>query len=160
MAGTIYTYDPRGIQAKIAGATLTDFTAQGTFVSLEPNSDLYTVEVGVQGNHTRSRSVDRSWTLKLSFPQESPNNALLFSLSLIAKSSLAGSADIIPITIVDVNRSPAGQWFSPNGFLLRDPSVDYAATSGFYVWTFFLPTCVPTNIGVPVLPLIGALPAL
>lgn len=160
MAATIYTYDPKAIRLNIAGEEISDFASGGTFISFAPNADFYTTQIGIQGNHTRSRQVDTSWTLELTLPQESPQNAILQALVDLGRVDIPGASDVVPVAIVDNGKAPAVQWFSPNAYLMRRPAHEFAAEAGTVTWSFMCPDVVITNLGSAIVPAASSLPSL
>lgn len=74
------TYDPKAVTVVVAGQIITGF-AEDTFIGLARNEDMYTLQVGADGEATRSRSNNKSGRLTLTLRQGSPGNEILSALA-------------------------------------------------------------------------------
>lgn len=99
MSGTaIRTYSSDLVVVLIGGIPLTG-RAEDTFVTIAPQADLSTVQVGADGEVARSVSTNKLCTITVTLQQTSPTNLALSGLMEI--DSLTGGV-LFPVTIQDL----------------------------------------------------------
>jgi hypothetical protein len=76
MLGEVHTYDPSKILVTFHGLPITGF-ADGTFVNAERDSPSFSKKVGSDGEVARSKSADKSGTIKLTLLQTAQANEIL-----------------------------------------------------------------------------------
>lgn len=91
------TYDPKDISIIVGGVPISGF-ADGTFVEIERNEDMFALTVGADGEGARSKSNNRSGTLKFTLLQTSDSNQYMSALALIDEQSNAGA---VPVMVRD-----------------------------------------------------------
>jgi hypothetical protein len=94
-------YDPASITMSFAGINIQGL-ADGEFVSLEQNEDAFTVQIGSDGDGTRSKSNNRSGRVTFTLMMSSSTNDLLSALHTLDLESPSG-AGIGPLMIKDLN---------------------------------------------------------
>jgi len=94
----VLTYDPRNIVVNIGGAIITGF-ADGTFVAVERNEDMFKKVSGADGITSRAKQNDGSWTLTMTLAQTSPSNDILSAFALKDEFSNKG---VVPVLIKDI----------------------------------------------------------
>jgi len=116
----VKTYDPKKILISIGSHMVTGY-AEGTFVSIEPNSDGVSKEVGCDGEIVRSLSPDRSYKVTITVLQTSPTVA--FAQKQYDMDMVTGEG-IFPIMIKDLT---GGVIFSSDSaWFVSSPSREYA----------------------------------
>lgn len=93
------TFSPKRVSVSVNGAIITGF-ADGTFVSIEMNSDAFTKVVGADGEVARSASADESGQITITLLQTSASNKILNDFHNADRLSLNGQGSV---SIVDTN---------------------------------------------------------
>ena len=93
------TYDPSQVTIVFAGIPISGF-ADGTFVSVEQNEDSFTLQVGTDGEGTRSKTNNRSGRVTLTLMQSSAANDALAAVHSLDVLSPSGDG-IFPLLIKD-----------------------------------------------------------
>lgn len=70
------TYDPKEVIVVVGGFTLSAF-AEDTFVEIERNEDAFALAIGADGKGVRTKSANKSGTIKIRLQPTSPSNAIL-----------------------------------------------------------------------------------
>lgn len=93
------TYDPKQVVLIVGGRQITGFAAD-SFINVARNSDAFTMQVGIDGEGTRSKSNDKSGTITFSLMQSAKDNEYLSSLALADELDNSG---LVPAMVKDVN---------------------------------------------------------
>jgi hypothetical protein len=80
----VKTYNPKLINVVVNGILVTGF-ADGDFVTVETDADLYTATVGATGEVVRTRNLNRMATVTVVLLADSPTNDLLSALAVDAE---------------------------------------------------------------------------
>lgn len=91
------SYDPKNIKITVGGFPISGF-ADGSFVTVERNEDMWTLQVGADGEAARSKSNNRSGRLTVSLLQTSASNDVL---SAFAQADDVGGAAQFPVSVED-----------------------------------------------------------
>lgn len=126
----VKTYDPAGLNVIVGGNIMSGF-ADGTLVRVERNSDLWTVQVGSDGEGTRSKSNDRSGRITISLMQTSESNDVLSALALVDEQTNAGA---VPIEIKDVNGTSLH--IAETAWIVKPADAEYSKEAGPREWVF------------------------
>ena len=126
----VKTYDPKQIIVTFGGNILSGF-ADGTFVVAERNEDMWTTQIGTDGEDTRSKSNNRSGLITVSLMQTSDSNAVLSALALTDEAS---SAAALPLQIKD--NSGNTLLIAETAWIKKMPSVEYGREAGPREWAF------------------------
>lgn len=94
---TVQTYNPKDIMCLIGGMIMTGY-APDTFLDVEYNGDLFTLQKGAAGDSVRSMSNDLSAKVTLTLMSGSPSNAHLHGLMV---ADIASGTGTVPIEISD-----------------------------------------------------------
>lgn len=105
--------------------------ADGTFVSFEFNSDVFTPRVGADGKISKSLSPDKTATLTLTLLQESPSNA---PLSWALASAKNGTVIQGAMAITDPSGSTLA--FLRGASIISGPTTELGIEAGNKEWTF------------------------
>lgn len=84
-------YNPDQVQVVIANIPVTEGLADGEFLRIEYDEDAFTLQVGTDGDATRSRSNNRAATITLTLMQSSPVNDALSALHNLDLNSPGGA---------------------------------------------------------------------
>lgn len=93
------TYDPKKIVITFGGRQITGY-ADGSFVTVRRNADGWSLQMGTDGEGTRSKSNDNSGQVEISLMQSSLSNDFL---SQIAISDQVANAGLLPLLVKDVD---------------------------------------------------------
>lgn len=92
-------YDPSQVTI-IFGSIISGY-ADGSFLSVERNEDSYTLQMGTDGEGTRSKSNNRSGRATFTLMQSSDSNDALSALHLLDESTPNGDG-VLPLLIKDL----------------------------------------------------------
>ena len=92
---SLTTYDPGDVRLTVGGNIISGF-AEDTMVTVERNSDSYTMSVGCGGEVTRSRGRDTTGRITITLKQTSGSNGVLSLLNILDEQSGGG---IVPVNI-------------------------------------------------------------
>jgi len=92
-------YNPKKVSVIIGVSLITGF-ADGSMVSVERNSDMYTLAMGTDGEGTRAKSNDKSGVITITLMHSSPSNAVLSALAALDEAVDGG---VVPALIRDAN---------------------------------------------------------
>ena len=122
------TYAPREISVTVAGTPITGF-AEDTFVSVERNSDAFTLKAGADGGISRTHSADRSGMITLTLKQTSTSNEVLSALQLADELTLSAK---FPIAVRDSNGTSLH--FGADAWIQKVANAEYASDEGDREW--------------------------
>ncbi len=122
-------YDPKQITL-IFGPTgqITGF-ADGTFVTVEKNEDAFSLQIGTDGDGTRSKSNNQSGRITISLMQSSPANDVL---SLIHNADLELGSGVFPLFIKDLQGNSIFE--ASQAWITRFPSAGYGREAEAREW--------------------------
>ncbi len=123
------TYDPVQI-AMIFGGPITGF-ADGTFVSVEYNEDLFTLLVGSDGEACRSKTNNNSARITFTLGQWSQSNDFLSALMNVDLNSPLGDG-IVPFLLKDLSGTTV--LAAEKAWLVKPPTIEYAREPGSREW--------------------------
>jgi hypothetical protein len=130
MGKPLATYDPAQVFVTAAGTTLNQGIAKGSFVTVERNSDAFTTYIGSDGEGARSKSNDKSGTIKLKLMHTSDANDIL---SAFAKADEIANAGSFPMLIKDgTGRTLC---MAENAWVKKMPSIEFGNEIGEREWT-------------------------
>lgn len=122
------TYDPKKILVIVGGVPLSGF-ADGSFVRVARNNDMWTMSTGADGEGTRSKSNDRSGTIEVTLKQTSRSNQYLSNLALADELDNAG---VVPGMVKD--GMGATLHLAEQLWVKKRPDSEYAKEAGDRVW--------------------------
>ncbi len=115
----LHQYDPKQVSLIFGGALITGF-AEGSFINIEYNNDLFTLAVGSDGEATRSKSNNNSARVTVTLMPGSVGNALL---NTAFQADKAGGAGALPLAITD--RSTGSSFAAEGAWVVKDPGKDF-----------------------------------
>lgn len=96
---SLKVYDAGSIVAIFNGIVINGY-ADGTFISIEQNADAFSLQIGTDGDGTRSRSNNRSGAVTFTLMQSSDTNSLFSALHQVDLNTPGGDG-IGPLLIKD-----------------------------------------------------------
>jgi hypothetical protein len=125
------TIDPKKIIVVFKGRPITGF-ADGTYLQIERNADTWNTKVGCSGHVARSKSNDRSGTVKITLMQTSSDNDFL---SLCAELDENGNAGVGELKIKDALGT--SDYRSSAAFVLKPAAASQSNNVENREWTLF-----------------------
>lgn len=126
---TLRVYNPKEI-TMIFGPTgqITGF-ADGTFLTVEKNEDAFSLQIGTDGEGTRSKTNNNSGRITFSLMQSSPANDIL---STIHTADLELSSGVFPLFIKDLNGNSLFE--ASQAWITRFPSSEFGREATSREW--------------------------
>lgn len=124
------TYDAKKVAIIIGGAIMSGFS-DGDMISIERNEDTFTLQMGTDGEGTRSKSNNKSGRFTLSLMQTSAANA---ALSAIAKLDEIGNAGAVPVLVKDTSGSSV--YSASQAWLVKPPTAELGREAAAREWVF------------------------
>lgn len=122
------TYDPKLVVVIVGGVQITGF-ADGTFVTVRRNSDAWSLQMGVDGEGTRSKSNDKSGQIEIQLMQSSQSNVYLSNLALADELNNAG---LVPAMVKDNGGSSLA--VAEQAYIKKTPDGENAREAGPRTW--------------------------
>ena len=115
----LHQYDPKEVTLIFGGALITGY-AEGSFINVEYNGDLFTLQVGSDGEGTRSKSNNSSARITVTLMSGSIGNLLL---NAALQADKAGGAGALPLALTDL--STGTSFVAEGAWVVRDPGRDF-----------------------------------
>ena len=122
------TYDPKQIVVVVGGKQITGY-ADGTFVTVRRNADMWSLQMGADGEGARSKSNDKSGQIEIQLLQTSPDNAYLASLQTADELENAG---LVPTMVKD--NLGNSLHMAEQSYIKRGPDAEYGKETTARVW--------------------------
>lgn len=121
-------YDPANVKL-VVGTTLVEGFAEGSFCNLEFNEDLFSLQVGSDGESARSKKNNMSGRLTIRLM---PGAAANIPLGIQLNADRALGAGIAPFKLTDLS---TGTTFSAaNSWIVKDPGHDFQTEAQAKEW--------------------------
>jgi hypothetical protein len=117
------TYNAKEVAVIVGGFILSGF-ADGQFVNIVPNADLYELTVGTDGEGTRSAQNNKSAQITIDLLQSSESNAIL--------ESFASSGETFPFLLKD--NSGSTLYSAVTAWIRRRPDATFDRTATSRSW--------------------------
>jgi len=128
----LYTYDPKLVLITFGGVPISGF-ADGTFLQVVRNSDMFTSVTGADGQTSRAKSNDRSGMATMTLKQTSPSNDFLMSIAIQDEESNTGVRSFLT-----KDGLGSSLFFSAFGYVVKVPDSQYAKDIQNREWRIFL----------------------
>ncbi len=138
------TYDSKNVLVIFAGVPFDGFAA-GSRITMTPNAQRYTKQVGSDGEVTRSKVNDRSYTAKLSLHRSSLGNNVL--TAAMAADDLAPGGITQPFFLKDLLSGTT--YTAKNAWVQGDPENNFEAEAGAIEWTLDMGETIVEINGMP-----------
>jgi len=122
------TYDPKDIIVTIGGVPMSGF-ADGTFVNVERDNDMFTKVSGADGEISRAKSNDKGGVLTLTLSQTSMSNDVLSGIAVADELTNSG---VVPIFVKDINS--LSTFVSAFGWVKKQPAAEYGKVINNREW--------------------------
>lgn len=122
------TYDPKEVSV-IAGGALIEGYADGSFVNVVYNNDLWSTVVGADGEYVRSKSNDLSAQITITLLNTSISNPILFAF---LQADISGNLGSFPLVITDANTLTTHT--TEAAYIKKHPDRDYQKESQPVAW--------------------------
>jgi len=137
MEGQLATFDPKSLIVIFGARPLTSF-AEGTFLTISRNDDMFKEYIGSSGEQARSKSNNRSALVKLTLIQTSDDNDYLSSVAIMDEVTNNG---ILPLIIHDLLGTSG--YFSKWAYAKRIADASYSKEIQGREWNIF---CASMNM--------------
>ncbi len=124
------TYDPKLVLITL-GAIPISGTADGTFLNIEQAEDAFSMQVGSDGEATRTRSNNNSATITVTLMQSSASNDLLSTLHNLDL-ALPNGAGCAPLLVKDL--SGRALFVAEKCWIVRAPSAEFGREAAAREW--------------------------
>lgn len=121
-------YDAKEVSVQVAGQLLTGF-ADGDFVSIVYNADIWTTTVGADGEGVQSKSNDRSAQITITVLPTSPVNAILSGLLEDGVTKVP-----VPLSVIDPNTNSSH--VTEGARIKKVPDKAYGKEASPIAWVF------------------------
>jgi hypothetical protein len=123
------TYDPGQIVATLGALVLTPGFGPDSFLTFEPAETLFTTQVGASGEVVRSRSRNRTGTVRIGVMQSSIVND---QLSAIAAADQLSNSGVLPFQVKDLNGTTLLS--AKNAWIEERPHTEFSKEAGVREW--------------------------
>lgn len=124
----LHQYDPNNVTVVFGGALIDGF-ADGSFVNVEYNNDLFSLSVGADGEASRSKSNDRSARVTVTLMPGSTGNLILNAAIRLDEATNGG---VVPLLVTDLS---TGTTFAAEGcWVTKDPGSDFQTEAQTVEW--------------------------
>lgn len=127
---TVATYDPKQVIVTWGSIVMAGY-ADGTFVTIARNGEVFTKRRGADGSVDRTNKNSRDFLVTITLMQTSVINAAITAQMEI---DLATNGGISPLTIVDLRGTTL--FSAPQAWVEKDPDDEEADEAGNREWQF------------------------
>lgn len=121
-------YDPKKVIITFGGAIMSGF-ADGTFLTVTRREDAWSLQIGTDGEGTRSKSNNRSGSFELVLMQSSSSNDVL---SALAEADELTNAGVFPALVKDVNGSSL--YSAETAWIVKIADSEFGRDAGPRTW--------------------------
>lgn len=126
---SVKTYDPNEVICIVGGAIISGY-ADGTYLNVERDEQMFQKVVGADGFVSRAKSNNKSGVLTLTLQQTSPSNDVLSGFMVADELTNSG---IVPVFIKDAIGTTV--LVSGEGWVQQMPAVGYAKEVNNREWS-------------------------
>lgn len=127
----VKTYDPANVIVTVNGVIMSGY-AEGTFISIDRDADMWSKQIGASGEGARTKSNDRSGKITLTLMKTSDSNQVLSALALIDEQSNGGA---VPVVVEEVGTKNV--YVCETAWIKKMPTSDFAkGEAGSREWVF------------------------
>ena len=116
----VHTFDPATVIVSIGGTPMSGL-ADGTFVIVSRDEDIFSKVSGADGEVSRAKSNNRSGSLTLTLIQTSMSNDVLSAIAVLDEISNTG---IVPVFVKEIGTSTI--LMAGEGWVKKMPDVSYS----------------------------------
>lgn len=122
------TYDPKQIILIVGGVQISGY-ADDSFVTVRRNADAWALNMGVDGEGTRSKSNDGSGQIEVALMQTSQSNTFLSNLAIADETSNSG---LVPMMMKDALGNTLA--VAEQAYVKKMPDLEYGREAGSRTW--------------------------
>jgi hypothetical protein len=123
-------YDPAKVLITLGNDLLSGY-ADGTFLNVEQNEDSYTLQMGTDGEGTRTRTNNESARITVTLMQSSASNDVLSALHELDK-AIGFGAGCVPLLIKDF--SGRSIFSAEKAWIVKPPSSEFGREATGREW--------------------------
>lgn len=123
-------YDPKLVIITLGSIPMSGF-ADGTFLNVDYNEDAFSLQVGSDGEGTRTRSNNNSARVSISLMQSSASNDLLSALHELDKAA-PGGIGAVPLLIKDL--SGRSLFVAEKAWIVKAPAAEFGREAAAREW--------------------------
>jgi hypothetical protein len=135
----VKTYDPSHVSMFYGEIEVKGF-AQDAGIAIAGDEDLWSLQIGVDGEGTRSKSSNRSATITVSLMQSSATNPLLQAASILDTETPGGTGGK-PLLVKD--NSGTSVFSAETAWIQKEPDAEFNREAGPREWVFRTDYLVP-----------------
>lgn len=124
MAFELKSYSPEDVLMVFAGVPISNGLAEGSFVEIEPNANMFEDAVGADGEVARVKSNDRRATVRFRLMNTSSDNAKLSTIANLDKKTGGGIGPLM-ISVKGTNIV----YLAAKAWIMREPTVAFSNNS-------------------------------
>lgn len=124
----VKTYDPKGVSLIVGGHIVQGY-ADGSFVKVSRNEDMFSTKIGADGEPSRTKSNNKSGLLEITLLQSSASNDVLSGYALADELSNSGQ---VPVMVKDNNGTSI--YVSEAGWIKKMPDAELGKELGERTW--------------------------
>lgn len=128
----LYTYDPKLLVITFGGVPIVGY-ADGTFLTVSRNNDMFAEVSGASGEVSRAKSNDRSGLAVLTLKQTSPSNDVLMGAALADEFGNAGVREFLAKDALG-----SSLFFSAFAYVKKVPDAGFGKEIDNREWNLFL----------------------
>lgn len=133
MSSTLKVYASDEVQAYFGPIPLNKGTADGDFITIEQKADAFSLQIGTDGEGTRSKTNDRSAKMTVRLMQSSDTNDLLSATHELDKNT-PGGPGVLPFIVKDM--SGRTLHIAETAWIVRAPNAVFGREAGPREWVF------------------------
>lgn len=135
------TYNPKKVAVIVGGFEMKGF-ADGTFVNIAMNEDQWSLQMGTDGEGTRSKSNNHSAQITISLMQSSDSNQVLQGFW---NSDRLSDGGVVPLLIKD--NSGRSLWAAEQCWVKKQPDAELGREAAGREWVLETDNLVPFEGG-------------
>jgi len=127
------TYNPKNVTIVVGDTVIEGFT-DGDFLTLEREADAYSLTIGADGQHTRTKSNNRSVLVGINLLDSSRANDVLNALATIDEINDGGTFNFFM-----ADRNGTSLCEGPNAFIMKKPALTFGTEASTRSWQIKIP---------------------
>ncbi len=125
---SVKTYDPKQVIVIVDGSQMSGF-AEGTFVKVGRHEDAWSLQIGADGEGTRSKSNNKSGTITFTLMQSSDSNVILSALAQLDELSNAGA-----VAVMVKDNSGSSLYVAEQAWIKKVADSEFGKEAGHREW--------------------------
>ena len=138
---SVKTYDPKEVALIVEGVQMSGF-AEGSFITVSRNADAWSLQVGADGEGTRSKSNNKSGRIAFTLMQSSDSNVIMSALALRDEVTSSGA---VPVLLKD--NSGDSLYMCETAWVVKFPDATFETDATGREWVLETDVLVPYEGG-------------